>query len=216
MPRPGSLVVKKGSPTLARMSGGMPAPRSCTAMATKVPRGSMISSTGASTGDASSAFLTIPVSACAVALGGTRTMSVAASAGATRTIRARASLRPMVSRRATTCSTSSSALIGCASSPRLWPASAAICVRMARQRSTCWRMSWVSSTSVSVRAPRWIWRSSSLAATAMVDSGVDSSCAAPADSVASEASLSLRAWVARVAASSASRARSARRTPLTK
>jgi hypothetical protein len=82
-------------------------------------------------------------------------------------------------------------LVGAGSSPIDWPALALMRLTMARQRSSSSRMSRASATASS--GAEWIDRSSSLAAMAMVARGVPSSCAAPAASVLSEASFSLRA-----------------------
>src|SRR6185312_1916120 len=187
IPRPAGLVVKNGSPTRARSSGAMPAPRSAISNTSRPAWSSDAtrSVTGAPGGEAWRALSTNPRSACPKACRG-RAAVVAAARGSTVTATARSP------------SSRQSARISCTDtranrSPAGSPASTRMRARIRPQRSTSARMSRTSSPAAAGAPSATTWRSRSLATTAMVDSGVASSCAAPAASVASEASRSCRA-----------------------
>ena len=206
MPRPGALVVKNGSPMRASTSLGHAraavADRDRRARVGTSRRRTGPTTTAALAGDASCALVTSERSAWLTARGGSRSGARASVAGTSRCTRG-------ASRMPTSVSSSSSATVHAvdaladragalrhlledrAAAPDLLADQARVGGELGRCRAL------VSA------------RSSSFAASATVPSGVDSSCAAPAAIVASEASRSCRAASPRASVSSRSRSASA-------
>ena len=120
------------------------------------------------------------------------------------------------SSRCRTSSNTSSTGIDVIVSPMCSPPAAAMRSSTTRQRASSSRMSSASSKSPSAPGSFFAWRSISLAATAIVPSGVPSSCAAPAAKVAIEASFPQRCVRSSASASARSRLRSSSESWLTK
>ena len=214
IPCPAGLVVKNGSPTRARRSGEIPGPRSAISKTSRRLSSSAATrrETGAPGGEAWRALSTRPRSACPKAWRG-RAVVAAAVVSSRVTETARSSSVEHSFRQS---STSSRTETRANRSPAGSPASMRMRAKIRRQRSTSSRISRTSSAAAAGAPAAITARSRSLATTAMVDSGVASSCAAPAASVASEASRSCRAARLRDETSSSSRAASARRTRMRK